>query len=98
MGNAILSTGGIAVITVCVLIESQNQRAIITGDLFHHPCQIAEPSWTTTADDKPDKCVVTRQLILNLIADTDTLLIGSHFSDPVAGLVVRTDRGFMLKV
>ena len=28
-----------------VLIESRGQSAVITGDVTHHPCQIAHPHW-----------------------------------------------------
>jgi glyoxylase-like metal-dependent hydrolase (beta-lactamase superfamily II) len=83
---------------VSVFVESQNQRAVISGDFLHHPCQIAKPEWITAADTFPDKAVATRQKILNQIADTDTLLIGSHFANPVAGRVVRLNGGFVFEV
>ncbi len=83
---------------VSVLIESQNQRAIISGDFLHHPCQIANPEWSTDADTFPDKAIETRQRILDEVASTDTLLIGSHFANPVAGRVVRFKDGFVFKV
>lgn len=35
---------------VSVLIESAGERAIITGDLFHHPAQFAHPTWQDVAD------------------------------------------------
>lgn len=83
---------------VSVFIESQNQRAIISGDFLHHPCQVAKPQWTTDADTQPEKGIVTRQRILAEIADTDVLLIGSHFANPVAGRVVQVSDGFIFKV
>jgi len=82
---------------VCVLIESGDQRAIISGDMLHHPCQIAKPEWTTEADTSPEKAFLTRQKLLDEIVGTNTLLIGSHFANPTAGLVVRIDDGFILK-
>jgi glyoxylase-like metal-dependent hydrolase (beta-lactamase superfamily II) len=30
---------------VSVMIESRGQSAVITGDVMHHPCQIAYPDW-----------------------------------------------------
>lgn len=83
---------------VSVLIESENKRAIISGDFLHHPCQIANPQWMAEGDDQPDKAKATRQRMLNEIAGTDTLLIGSHFSNPVVGRVVRLNGGFVFKV
>jgi glyoxylase-like metal-dependent hydrolase (beta-lactamase superfamily II) len=83
---------------VCVLVESQNQRAIISGDLLHHPCQIANPQWATATDTSSDKATLARQRILEQIADTETLLIGSHFADPVIGRVVRVKDRLIFKV
>lgn len=83
---------------ISVLIESQKQRAIISGDILHHPCQIANVEWKADGDTLPDKAMLSRQRILDEIADTDTLLIGSHFSNPVAGKVLRAKGGFVFKV
>lgn len=83
---------------ISVVIESQGSKAIISGDALHHPCQIAHQEWTTTADTYPDQTVATRKKFLADIAGTDTLLIGTHFSNPVAGKVVRENEGLVFKV
>jgi len=82
---------------VCILIESQGQKAIISGDMLHHPCQIANPEWETIVDTFPDKATESRKKILNEIADKDTLLIGTHFSNPVAGKVKKSNGSFILE-
>lgn len=82
---------------VSVVVESKGRRAIISGDFIHHPCQIAHPEWTIDADVLPDQALATRQKILAEIADTDTLLIGSHFANPVAGFVSRAKDGYIFK-
>lgn len=81
-----------------IAIESQGKHALISGDFIHHPSQIAHPEWTMDADSLPDKALETRQKILSEIADTDTLLIGTHFANPVAGRVVGSNNGFIFKV
>jgi glyoxylase-like metal-dependent hydrolase (beta-lactamase superfamily II) len=73
---------------VCVLIESEDQSALISGDILHHPCQVAHPAWESDADNLPKQAAATRRRLLADIADTETLLIGSHFANPVAGRVV----------
>lgn len=83
---------------VSVVIESKGKKALISGDTLHHPCQIAQPQWTTLADTYPDQTVETRTRLLNEIKDTDTLLIGSHFANPVAGKIMTTKNGFLLKM
>jgi glyoxylase-like metal-dependent hydrolase (beta-lactamase superfamily II) len=72
-----------------VHIESGGEHALISGDFLHHPCQIANPHWSTEADTDPDQATATRRRLLDELADTSTLLFGSHFADPVAGRVVR---------
>ena len=52
-----------------VLIESAGQRALISGDLFHHPVQVAHPEWPTVPDDDPVGAVATRARILPQLAD-----------------------------
>ena len=81
-----------------MVIESKGKRALISGDFIHHPIQFAYPLWTMDADTLSDQAVKTRQQILNELADSDTLLIGSHFSNPVAGLVKKENEGFIFKV
>lgn len=82
---------------ICILIESRGKRTIISGDFLHHPCQIAHPEWTMDADTLSEKALETRKKILNEIADTETLLIGSHFADPVAGYVKRSGDSYIFK-
>jgi len=93
-----MSTPGHTPGHVSILIKSQGKRAIISGDFLHHPCQLEHPEWTMDADTLPDKALETRKRILEDIADTDTLLIGTHFAQPVAGRVVRSNKGFIFKV
>ena len=38
---------------VSVRIHSDGEEALITGDFMHHPCQIARPDWSSTADSDP---------------------------------------------
>ena len=83
---------------ISVVIESQGVKAIISGDVMHHPCQIAHQEWTTLADTYPDQTIETRKKFLNEIKNTDTLLIGSHFSNPVAGKVVQVGNEYIFKV
>jgi len=77
---------------VSVEISSRGEEALITGDFIHHPCQMARPEWWTVFDDSPDDAIATRRRMLERLADTRTLVIGTHFATPTAGRVV-ADRG-----
>lgn len=74
---------------VSVLIESREQSALFLGDLMHHPCQIAHPEWSATSDFDADQARVSRMSLVDRYADTDTLVIGAHFADPVVGRIRR---------
>ena len=74
---------------VSVHITSRGEEAIITGDMIHHPCQIAHPEWSTTADTDQDRSAATRRDFLQKYADRPVLIIGTHFSGPTAGKLVR---------
>lgn len=93
-----ISTPGHTPHHISVVIESQGQKTIISGDVMHHPCQIAHQEWTTLADTYPDQTVETRKRFLGEIKDKEVLVIGSHFANPVAGKVVSTDRGLKFSI
>jgi glyoxylase-like metal-dependent hydrolase (beta-lactamase superfamily II) len=74
---------------VSVVIESQGETAIITGDMMHHPCQIGRPHWTAAFDADQKAAQVTREAMLRDWADKPILIIGTHFVSPTAGHIRR---------
>jgi glyoxylase-like metal-dependent hydrolase (beta-lactamase superfamily II) len=83
---------------VSVRIASGGAGALITGDFMHHPCQIARPEWSSTADSDPVQARRTREAMLTSLARTPTLVIGTHFAGRTAGHVVRDGDAFRLAV
>jgi len=83
---------------ISVVIESNGEKAIISGDVLHHPCQIAHQEWTTLSDAHPNQTIETRKKFLGEIKNSNTLLIGSHFADPVAGLVIKKGDNLIFRV
>ena len=83
---------------VSVRIASCGEEALITGDFMHHPCQIARPEWSSTADSDPDAARRTREAMLTGLAGTPTLVIGTHFAGRTAGRIVRDGDAFRLAV
>jgi glyoxylase-like metal-dependent hydrolase (beta-lactamase superfamily II) len=73
---------------VSVVIESQGQTAIITGDMMHHPCQIAHPEWAVRFDEDAAAAGATRHDFVRTHADAPVLIIGTHFAGPTAGHIV----------
>ena len=61
-------------------IRSDGEEALLTGDVAHHPCQMAHLDWSSTADSDPVQSAVTRRELFGRFADTPTLVIGGHFN------------------
>jgi glyoxylase-like metal-dependent hydrolase (beta-lactamase superfamily II) len=83
---------------VSVLIRSQGQEAVITGDMMHHPIQLAVPATHGRFDMDQAQGAKTRVEFIGRFANTPTLVIGSHFSDPTAGHIVSDGPSWKLKV
>src|SRR5262245_44735049 len=78
---------------VSVEIASRGERALITGDMIHHPVQWAEPDWKMSADSDPVAASATRRRIASALVDEPVLVIGTHYAPPCAGHLVRGARG-----
>jgi glyoxylase-like metal-dependent hydrolase (beta-lactamase superfamily II) len=73
---------------VSVRIRSEGCEAAITGDLMHHPVQLAEPEWSNKADSNPDVARCTRRAFFKRCADRPIMVFGTHFPTPPAGRIV----------
>jgi glyoxylase-like metal-dependent hydrolase (beta-lactamase superfamily II) len=83
---------------VSVRVASRGEEAVITGDLMHHPCQIARPDWCAVVDSDGAQALATRRAFLARFAGTPTLVIGTHFAGPTAGHLVRDGDAYRLDV
>jgi glyoxylase-like metal-dependent hydrolase (beta-lactamase superfamily II) len=83
---------------VSVVIESEGQRAVITGDIAHHPCQMAHPEWATSLDSDTQAATTTRAKLFAEWADQPILVIGTHYAAPTAGHVKREGAAFRFEV
>jgi len=61
-------------------IKSDGEEGLLTGDVAHHPCQMAHLDWSSTADSDPKQSAVTRRELFGRFAGTPTLVIGGHFN------------------
>lgn len=83
---------------VSVRIESAGRRAVITGDLMHHPVQCSEPDQIVHFDTDRDLARATRRNFLACCAGDGSLVLGTHFAHPTAGQVVRADEVWRFEV
>jgi glyoxylase-like metal-dependent hydrolase (beta-lactamase superfamily II) len=81
---------------VSVMIQSNGEQALITGDFMHHPCQIARPDWSTLADSDAEQAIETRRRMFRRLAGTPVLIIGTHFAGITAGRLVTDGDSYRL--
>ena len=83
---------------VSVRISSCGEEGLITGDFIHHPCQLAHPDWASAADYDKVHSTRTRRKVFDALAGTPVLVIGTHFSGPTAGRIVRDGDAYRLNI
>lgn len=81
---------------VSVVIESKGERAVITGDMMHHPIQFERPGDIARFDMNQQMAAQTRESFVDKLANSGTYVIGSHFNEPTGGFVVRDSHGCRL--
>jgi glyoxylase-like metal-dependent hydrolase (beta-lactamase superfamily II) len=79
---------------VSVGIASRGDRAFITGDFCHHPCQLVHPDWGIIGDFDPAAATRRRREVFAEFAGTPVLVIGTHWSEPTAGRIEREGTAF----
>ena len=83
---------------VSVVINSNRHRAVITGDMMHHPIQISLPDKSSKFDHDVDGARKTRREFLARYGDDDVMIFGTHFAAPTAGHVVSHGDGWRFRV
>ena len=75
----------------CLAVVSDGERAMIVGDLAHHPIQLTETAWQVWADMDKQQASVTRERLAQRMEEEGALAIGGHFPPPGFGRLVRID-------
>jgi glyoxylase-like metal-dependent hydrolase (beta-lactamase superfamily II) len=83
---------------VSVRISSGGADAVITGDMMHHPCQIARPEWHSNFDVDAEQGCATRRSAIARWSSGGYLVIGTHFAEPTAGKIVRDGDSYRFAV
>ena len=73
---------------VCVNLNAREQHVVMSGDILHHPIQIAYPEWNSRFCIDPDRSRESRRSFVEKYADTGTLLLPAHFASPTMGRIV----------
>jgi glyoxylase-like metal-dependent hydrolase (beta-lactamase superfamily II) len=83
---------------VSIRIASQGRHAVVTGDLMHHPCQLARPQWSSPFDFDREQALATRSAFIERYSEEPVLVIGTHFATPAAGHIIRDGDTWKLEV
>jgi len=62
-------------------------RAVLSGDVMHHPLQVKYPEWSSAFCEDPVKSAACRQRFVERHADSGTLILPAHFPSPAAGRI-----------
>ncbi len=79
-------------------ISSRGQKAMITGDVMHHPCQCIHPEWECNADTFPQQAEITRKNFLERVGDNNTLVIGTHWSAPTPVHIIKHKSAWKVEI
>ena len=79
---------------VVVNLRSGNAKAVLSGDVIHHPLQLVRPEWSSRACEDQAQSAATRQALIERCCETDTLVAPAHFAAPSTGHIFRRGDGF----
>lgn len=70
-----------------LLISSNGQRSIVTGDLAHHPAQVDHIEWCSAFDTNHGTTSQTRRTVFDQVEADGLIAAFCHFPDPFGKLV-----------
>ncbi|MFO7547459.1 MAG: MBL fold metallo-hydrolase [Acidimicrobiia bacterium] len=76
-----------------VVVTSRGSRVLISGDVTHHPVQVAHPAWGIPFDVDRDQATSTRERLFREVSGTGTVLAAGHYPRPGMGYVEDLDGG-----
>jgi glyoxylase-like metal-dependent hydrolase (beta-lactamase superfamily II) len=75
-------------------LEAAGERAVFTGDVFHHLLQVYYPDWNFPKNSDPEQARASRRRVLEHCASSGALVLPAHVGAPFAGHIEATGRGF----
>ena len=74
-----------------MVIASAGERALILGDVAHHPAQVEETGWSPSFDADGAVSAATRMQMMERLEASGELVAACHFPAPGLGHVVRVE-------
>ena len=85
-GFTVIETEGHTPGHVSVVAMSGGQRALVTGDVTHHPVQAEYVAWNSILDVDPEAAAATRRKFFESL-DAESVLAAGHYPPPGLGYV-----------
>ncbi len=82
--------------SIAIELSDQGRLGIFTGDICHHPIQVAYPDWNSAFCELPDQARGTRRHILETCCETGGLMLPAHFGPGFAGTITEAGEGFRI--
>ena len=73
---------------VCLDVRADGRHAIVSGDVLHHPIQVARPEWNSRFCVDAERSRATRRRFVERHAETGDVILAAHFATPTAGRIV----------
>jgi glyoxylase-like metal-dependent hydrolase (beta-lactamase superfamily II) len=77
-----------------ISVDYSRDRAIFCADAVHSPCQIFQPTLSTSSCADPKLANETRKMILAEAADSGRLLVPAHFRGQRCARVRSSSSGY----
>jgi glyoxylase-like metal-dependent hydrolase (beta-lactamase superfamily II) len=89
----LLHTPGHTPGSVCVLIQSQGEAALLVGDAAHHPLQLTQTDWSPLVDVDASLSARSREALVREARRRDAYIAGGHFlaADPTFGKLIEVE-------
>ncbi|HJP21950.1 MAG: MBL fold metallo-hydrolase [Alphaproteobacteria bacterium] len=73
---------------VVMHLDSGEGRAVFSGDMLHHPIQVAQPTWNSRYCWDPEMSAAARSAFVERHTDSEVTILAAHFAVPTAGRIV----------
>ncbi len=79
---------------VVLNLASGGARAVLAGDVIHHPLQLAYPQWSSCFCSDADMSRATRKALLERWSESGEVVLTAHIATPTALRLRRAGDGF----
>jgi glyoxylase-like metal-dependent hydrolase (beta-lactamase superfamily II) len=79
---------------VSVLLESEGEKGLVSGDFIHHPVQLTHSEWSSIFDAAPDVSIKTRQAMFKKLHQENITVFATAFPSPSVGKIIKRNDNY----